>query len=195
MCSRTCVPFLNPNSQSYKGHGFQIPIHFSAADWYAYTQRLSRIQPVTFRRPNHPDNPPFLHGFHVVTAVLMRQFIWICHIPPRRHRETSPAGLNVFSRVSQWFHINWIPALSSSHVRRLHAFSSPFDLPFINRLYVNSSRGEQNVLAFYSAPTGCNGPSGSPASIQLNNQIVRRLWLRLIRLSKSSVHVVCVCWL
>lgn len=123
----------------------------------------------------------------------MRQFIWICHIPQRRKREPSPAGLNVFSRVSWWFHINSIPALSSSHVSLMHAFSFPFDPPFINRLYVNSPRGDQNVLAVYSTTTGCNGPSGSPASIQLNNQIVKGLCLGLIRLSRSSVHVVCVC--
>ena len=127
----------------------------------------------------------------------MRQFIWICHIPQRRKRKPSQAGLNVFSVLSWWFHINSIPALLSSHVRLLHAFSFPFDLPFIKRQYVNIPGGEQAVLAVYStvsAPTGCNGPSGSAAAIQLNNQIVRRLWLGLIRLSKSRVHVVCV-WL
>ena len=124
----------------------------------------------------------------------MRQFIWICHIPQRRTRKTSQAGLNVFSKVSQWFHINSVPALSCSHVRLSHAFSLPFDPPFINRQYVNSSRGEQVVSAVWSAHTGCNRRSGSAASIQLNNQIARRLCLRLIRLSKSSVQAVCV-WL
>lgn len=107
----------------------------------------------------------------------------------KKKKKTSPAGLNVFSKVFWWFHINSVPALSSSHVRLSHAFSFPFDLPFISRQYVNSPETERAVLAVYSAPTGCNGPSGSPAAIQLNNQIVGRLYLRLIRLSKSSVHV------
>lgn len=108
--------------------------------------------------------------------------------------EKKKKPLKLFSRVSWWFHINWIPSFSSSHVRLSHAFSFSFDLPFINRQYVNSPRGEQAVLAVYGATTACNGPSGSPASIQLNNQIVRRLCLGLIGLCKSSVHVVCV-WL
>ena len=99
-----------------------------------------------------------------------------------------------FLKSLSLFHINSVPALSCSHVRLSHAFSLPFDPPFINRQYVNSSRGKLVVSAVWSAPAGCNRRSGSAASIQLNNQIVRRLCLRLIRLSKSSVHAVCM-WL
>lgn len=82
--------------------------------------------------------------------------------------------------------------LSSSHVRLSHPFSLLFDLPFINRQYVYSPRGEQALLAVYGASPGCNGPSGSPASIQLNNQIIRRLCPRLISLCKSSPRELCV---
>lgn len=65
-----------------------------------------------------------------------------------------------------------------------------FDLFFISRQYVNIPRGEQADLAVCSTPAGCNGSSGTPAAIQLNNQIVKELWVRLIRLSKISVHSV-----
>lgn len=51
---------------------------------------------------------------------------------------------------------------------------------------------EQTLLAIYSATTGCNRPSGRPASIQLINQIVRGLCLGFICLSKNSVRM-CTC--
>lgn len=71
-------------------------------------------------------------------------------------------------------------------------FPFAFDLPFINTQFVNRPRGERALLAVCSAATGCNGPSGSSAATQLNNQIARGLCLGLILLSKSSVHVECV---
>lgn len=102
---------------------------------------------------------------------------------------TFPRGkafLAVFQRFLAVPYLPFHPTMCSSYMH----FPFLFDLFFISRQYVNIPWGEQADLAVCSTPAGCNGSSGTPAAIQLNNQIVKELWVRLIRLSKISVHSV-----